>query len=112
MSGFKLGFSQFIKEVEFEADATTKVVMNQVLKIAKDLTPVRSGFLKRSWKLVKHKRMSWSVLNTAHYAKWVENGTPYFSGRHMLKTAVQRTKALRMAEKGAMAAAAKKRGKK
>lgn len=110
MSGLKKGFGLYMKDVEHKAELQSKVVMNILLKTAKRLTPVRTGFLRASWKLVKHKRLHWSLVNNAPYAGYVEHGTSRFKGRHMLKRALQQTKAIRIGEKAALgAAAAKKR---
>lgn len=100
-----------MKDVEHKAELQSKVVMNILMKTAKSLTPVRTGFLKRSWKLVKHKRLHWSLVNSAPYAAYVEHGTPRFTGRHMLKKALQRTKAIRATEKAGYVAAAAARKK-
>ena len=112
MSGLKTGFGKYMKKVEHEAELQSKVVMNLVLKKAKSFTPVRTGFLKKSWKLIKHKRLHWSIVNDAPYAAYVESGTPRFSGRHMLKKALAQTKGIRMGEKAAFGAAAAARKKK
>lgn len=102
MSSLKKGFGKYLKDIDLKLDGNTKRTCEQVITRVKELTPVRTGLLKSSWKLVKHKKMKYSIQNDAknskgnHYGQYVESGSTNMEGQHMLKKAVAQTKGLRM----------------
>lgn len=53
--------------------------MNKVVSLAKPLTPVKSGNLRRGYRVVKARKLSsgrivGAVINNEHYFKYVEEG--------------------------------------
>ena len=106
MSNLKLGFGKYMKEVRHEVDQTSKVVMLQLKKRVKELTPVITGYLRSRWDLEKIGWMHYAIKNDARYAAFVENGTPKMRPRGMLKRALKENKAFAAGMKAAGAAGA------
>ena len=95
-----------MKEVRHEVDQTSKVVMLQLKKRVKELTPVITGYLRSRWDLEKIGWMHYAIKNDARYAAFVENGTPKMRPRGMLKRALKENKAFAAGMKAAGAAGA------
>ena len=112
MSGFKAGFNKYGNVIEHKADDTSKLVMNALKSAVAANTPVRTGYLKSRWKVVRRKLLNYSLVNDAPYALYVEEGTSRHAGAHMLKKGIQQTKGISLGAKAIAGAAAISRSKK
>jgi len=90
-------FQNLTKRTAIDVEKSTMKIVDltakDVKRYAEQATPVKSGKLKRSWKILKRgrgKNRKVEILNRLDYASLVENGTSKMPPKRMLAKAVIR----------------------
>lgn len=90
---FNTGVLTLIRNSPFVADRILKRIGLELLTKVKELTPVKSGTLRKRWYLTKPKKNAIAVQNNVNYGLAVEKGhetksKTFVKGRFMLARAI------------------------